>query len=981
MKVCFVTQELSEVIGSGGIGACVSGLVRVLAHAGHTVTVIFTNHITAEHRSFAEAVKMFAENGVILRRIAHIQISEEDFHLSLSYSIYEELKSGEFDVIHFHDWLGLGYYTCVGKRSRLHFNDTLLITHAHGPSVWTRLGNEDHRLSLAALELDQMERIQIEYSDLIVSPSKYMLKWLQTNGFKFETGIFKHWVLSLEPSPEKCTGKVSEFDELVFFGRHERRKGFELFIDAIVQDPEVYTQFKTVSFIGRFDKINHENTVAYALRRLRSFPGKLKFVGNFDQNEAIFYIRQANALCVIPSLEENSPCVVGECLAKAVPFLSTDVGGIRELLAKSQHSKILFKPTAVALTEKIASVLRFGTATPKASYDVNLVVNDWLRLHTHEEITKYKKSSNSRFFRKSKLRPHKQPFISVCVVHHNRAEFLARQLWAIKTQTFDNYEVIVVDDGSSEVEVAKFDELALSENFKNWSFIKQSNRYLGAARNVAAKAAVGQYLLFMDDDNVALPHQLEIFAKIAVATQWDVITSMCYHFTDGADFIKEKKINYFPMISPGEIGFFRNRFGDANSLIRRESFETVGGFTEICNVGVEDWELFIAMQGQGFKFGLIPEPLFYYRISSEGMLATSSVQKNWNRIANTLEKNRPRLSREVFQLVSTPYLESELLSRTRENLRGIALSSLHSKLLEMDPGDVAALATILDMMIKYGRLEEAIEFRNTHEINYHFDWEIITAAARASVAFRRDLSESKHLVGIRRISVRAVVLEGWVVTDRSTPLEIGWLEDSAYPAAVECVSISPRADVDTHFSLPPGCTQGFVIVVRYSASDASLPKDAEISAALANKLAIYSKSGFFPLVDRRFAIDRATELVAWNIRFSPTLEELAGCEVHLQFDKVPSIVLYSMAHEIRVASADNIPNPDNVVRIEVGDGYSMTESAEYTMDVYFPEGVEFPLVRARVVGKSGSISGRVLAGSVDEPPARTIFHPEDARQK
>lgn len=973
MKVCFVTQELSGIIGSGGIGACVSGLIQVLADAGHIVTVIFTNSLTAEHHSFAEEAKVLAKIGVSLRRIAPLRTSNEDFHLALSYSIYEELKSAEFDVVHFHDWLGLGYYACVSKRSGVHFKDTLLITHAHGPSAWTRLGNEDHRLSLEALELDQMEKFQIEYSDLIISPSNYMLKWLSENGFKFENGIFKHWVLNLEPSPAPRSERVSNFEELVFFGRHERRKGFEIFVDAIARDPEVYAQFKTVTFIGRFDKIDYENTVAYALRRLKAFPAKLKFIGNFDQNKAISYIKQANALCVIPSLEENSPCVIGECLAKAVPFLSTDVGGIHELLSKSHHKKILFNPSASALTEKIASVLRHGTITPRASYNVTLVVKDWLRFHSYGELLRYqKKSVNLKLSRNSKYNAREQPFISVCVVHHNRTEFLKRQLLAIKNQTYNNYEVIVVDDGSSEVEVASFDKMALSEEFREWKFIKQTNRYLGAARNTAAKAAVGEYLLFMDDDNVAMSHQLEIFAKTAIATQWDVITSMCYHFDDGADFVKNKKINYFPMISPGEVGFFRNRFGDANALIKRESFEAVGGFTEVRNVGVEDWELFIIMQGRGFKLGLVPEPLFYYRASSEGMLSTSSVQRNWNRIANTLQRMSPRLSREMFQLVSTAYLESEVLSRTKENLRRIALSSLHFKLLELDSLGIPALTTILDMMIKYGRLEEAIEFKNVHEIPYNFDWEVINVAARAAVAFRRDIAESHHLVEINRIAVRTVVLEGWVVTDKSESLEIGWLEDRAYPVALECLSVSPRADVDAHFSLSPGYTQGFVIMIKYSVDDVSLSRHSDILEPLYSKLGVYSKNGFRPLHECRFAIDRVTELASWNIRFSPTLEELAGCELQLQFDDIPSIVLYGTAHNTRVVSADNISTPDNIVCVEVGDGYSIKNGTEYAIDVYFPEKVQFPVIRAQIVGKIGSFSGRVLAGSTDGSSTQTL---------
>jgi glycosyltransferase involved in cell wall biosynthesis len=81
---------------------------------------------------------------------------------------------------------------------------------------------------------------------------------------------------------------------------------------------------------------------------------------------------------------------------------------------------------------------------------------------------------------------------------------LQQALASIKTQTYQNIEVILVDDGSTKEESHRYLNLIENDfNARGWKIIRSSNNYLGAARNLAARHASGEYLMFMDDDNVA----------------------------------------------------------------------------------------------------------------------------------------------------------------------------------------------------------------------------------------------------------------------------------------------------------------------------------------------------------------------------------------------------------------------------------------------------------------------------------------------
>ena len=86
---------------------------------------------------------------------------------------------------------------------------------------------------------------------------------------------------------------------------------------------------------------------------------------------------------------------------------------------------------------------------------------------------------------------------------------LRTALGSLKQQTYRNFEVIVVDDGSPDPQVpSELIEIRQEIEATGLALDRQENRYLGAARNVGASHAAGDYLIFMDDDNAAMPNEI-----------------------------------------------------------------------------------------------------------------------------------------------------------------------------------------------------------------------------------------------------------------------------------------------------------------------------------------------------------------------------------------------------------------------------------------------------------------------------------------
>ena len=94
-----------------------------------------------------------------------------------------------------------------------------------------------------------------------------------------------------------------------------------------------------------------------------------------------------------------------------------------------------------------------------------------------------------------------KPFFSIVIPVHNSESYLEKSLNSIINQTFQNFEVLIIDDSSSDNTVKVIERKI--DNLNNFKLIKLSkNLGVAAARNVGIKSARGKYICFLDDDDM-----------------------------------------------------------------------------------------------------------------------------------------------------------------------------------------------------------------------------------------------------------------------------------------------------------------------------------------------------------------------------------------------------------------------------------------------------------------------------------------------
>jgi glycosyltransferase involved in cell wall biosynthesis/GT2 family glycosyltransferase len=620
VKTCIITSDLVGPIKNGGIGTHCYHLAKFLRRdLGHEVSILFTG--STSNATLRQWKKRYRnEWGIRLvglkETVAARPIRPNPPYPVLRHAreVYEWLKLQELDFCHFEDWQPEGFIAIQAKRTGLAFSDTTLVLTLHSSAEWTHevapAPSDDRTPSSVH---NYLTRYCARHADLVLSPTRYMFDWAQAHQWSLSANrrvVPLLFELPFEPHPKAFAGR-----HLIFFGRLETRKGLVLFVEALeALAPRLRNDGRhlEVTFLGRAGKIGSRSAGDYLSAAMTPLADvcEWRVVADLAQPEALRYIHaHADALVVIPTLSDNSPYTVIESLQLQSNLIAARVGGIPELIETSAN---LFEPTPDTLSQKLLECLRAGVPQAGGGYDAATARVAWRRVHELMS-TRPRPCVGAR-----------TPKVSVCVAHHNHGRYLPQALEALANQTYSNYEVIVVDDGSTDPRSLAMFRIQQAKHARpNWRFFEKEHGYLGQTRNFAARQATGEFLVFADADNMSTPRMLELMVRGMETSAAACLTCHCLTF---ASEVKRKlKLwkNRFTPIGPClELAIHKNIIGDANFIVRREVFEQLGGFTEDRGLGCEDWEFLLKLMVNDRRVDVIPEVLYYYRHTHTGMANT-----------------------------------------------------------------------------------------------------------------------------------------------------------------------------------------------------------------------------------------------------------------------------------------------------------------------------------------------------------------------
>lgn len=225
------------------------------------------------------------------------------------------------------------------------------------------------------------------------------------------------------------------------------------------------------------------------------------------------------------------------------------------------------------------------------------------------------------------------PKISVIIPTYNCAKYLAKAIDSVINQTYQNFEIIVIDDGSTDNTKVIIEEYARKYPDRIRFFI-QNNRGPAGARNTGIRASHGEYIAFLDSDDTWLPKKLAESIRFLQDNNFDWICTSMTRIKDGeAESIKRIPHDSWVFSAQDReihqlrhgLFFFSDLYLKTPTVFaKRECFEKAGIFDESFLIG-EDWDLWLRFEEAGLKGGYLDKPLTVYKSHNKSITKNARI--------------------------------------------------------------------------------------------------------------------------------------------------------------------------------------------------------------------------------------------------------------------------------------------------------------------------------------------------------------------
>ncbi|MFF1963995.1 glycosyltransferase family 2 protein [Streptomyces sp. NPDC058232] len=302
--------------------------------------------------------------------------------------------------------------------------------------------------------------------------------------------------------------------------------------------------------------------------------------------------------------------------------------------------------------------------------------------------------------------PHgSDPVVSVVIPCHDYARYLPEAVSSVLAQTFRDWELVIVDDGSTDDTVEVTQSLIACHPDRRIRLLQQSNAGVSAARNTGIEASTGRYILPLDADDVIAATMLEKTVGVLDSDPGIAIASTdVFTFTDD-----DLPPQAMPLPAYSRELLLQRLIMFYCSLYRRAAWQTVGGYNESMRAG-EDWDFWIGCVEHGFDAHHIHEALFGARNKDTGLHLEAA--ENDLAIRARIVANHPGL----FKPITRGWARAVLSQDAEAGLRDERVpDDILTRAAEMDQFLTAVMALQRTTRVQYyhiKRLEKALAAHN-----------------------------------------------------------------------------------------------------------------------------------------------------------------------------------------------------------------------------------------------------------------------------
>jgi glycosyltransferase involved in cell wall biosynthesis len=420
----------------------------------------------------------------------------------------------------------------------------------------------------------------------------------------------------------------------------EPRKGQDILVEAIRRLPVDVAKKANFKLIGRF----LEKSFADEVKAKAAELDNLEFPGERDHEASLAALAEADVL-VCPSRDETMPITILEAMGLGKGVISADVGGINEWLRDGSNGLLVppNDPEALAgaiercvtdneLLNRIGAAgrrtferhftlerfaTRFGdllqeVCEPRRPNDSSIATGygEWLRQFGQIDVVR---------LRRVLRRLPRKPRISVIVpVYNPPLQLLQAALDSVRQQIYDNWELCIADDASTDPEVRPFLECASRDDNRIKVTFRERNGHISACSNSALALATGEWCALLDQDDAFTPDAL---AEVALEISRSPEAGLIYSDEDKIDEAGELSTPFFKPDWNAEL-FLGQNYINHLGVYRTELLRAIGGFREGFE-GSQDYDLALRCieRLRPEQIRHIPRVLYHWRMVGGSLAA------------------------------------------------------------------------------------------------------------------------------------------------------------------------------------------------------------------------------------------------------------------------------------------------------------------------------------------------------------------------
>lgn len=272
--------------------------------------------------------------------------------------------------------------------------------------------------------------------------------------------------------------------------------------------------------------------------------------------------------------------------------------------------------------------------------------------------------------------------VSVVMPCYNAAKYVDDAIHSLRAQTYDNFEVLAVDDGSTDETLARLERQAFMD--RRIRYFSQKNAGPSAARNTALRHVNGEYVCFLDADDVLLPEKIERQVQF-LQQHPDVDLVYSDYYTGDADLnlTDLTTARHLQAADTLEAVALKNGFPPLVPLFRRKLMDAIGEWDESFRM-TEDWDYWIRAAKAG-KFAYLPGAMVIYR--THGAQAHHDLDNMFRAGKKVLKKHfasdRGRYERALASWYARHAKARWAVDRHYETAKFLAFAALHSRMAKL----------------------------------------------------------------------------------------------------------------------------------------------------------------------------------------------------------------------------------------------------------------------------------------------------------